>query len=74
MSKLDITTQDILRRLGPTSRSRSTKADALFRRLRMEQVDQLTDVLRGAPKAMKPDQLFERKEKTPKTVRTVKGD
>jgi|GEM_PF-6170631 len=52
MSKIDVTTQELLRRLGPTSRSRSAKADAVFRRLRLEQTDQITDALKRAPKSL----------------------
>ena len=52
MSKLDVTTNDLFQRLGPTSRSRSVKADAVFRRLRLEQSDQIADALSRAPKAI----------------------
>ncbi len=59
MSKLDVTTQDLFRRLGPTSRSRSVKADAVFRRLRLEQSDQIADALGRAPKIIKPAEIAE---------------
>ena len=52
MSKLDTTTQDLFQRLGPTSRTRSAKADALFRRLRLEQADQIAEALSRAPRAI----------------------
>ena len=54
MSQLEITTQDLLLRLGATSLSRSTKADALFRRLRLEKEDQMAEAFMRAPKT--PDQ------------------
>ncbi len=57
MSKIDVTTQDLLRRLGPTSRSRSSKADAVFRRLRMEQSDQIADALARAPKSIRAAEI-----------------
>ncbi len=50
MSKLDVTTQDLFLRLGTTSRTRSAKADALFRRLRMEEAGQIAEKLAGAPR------------------------
>ncbi|MEM8772655.1 MAG: hypothetical protein AAGD92_13500 [Pseudomonadota bacterium] len=52
MSKLDVTTQDLFLRLGPTSQSRSAKADAVFRRLRMEASDQLIEALSRAPRKL----------------------
>jgi len=49
MSKLDVTTQDLFLRLGATSLTRSAKADALFRRLRFDEQDQIKGALsRGA--------------------------
>ncbi|NOX95117.1 MAG: hypothetical protein GXP04_08480 [Alphaproteobacteria bacterium] len=50
MSKLNVTTQDLFLRLGATSMTRSTKADALFRRLRFNEQDQIASVLTGAPR------------------------
>ena len=52
MSQLEITTQDLLLRLGATSLSRSTKADALFRRLRLEKEDQMAEAFMRAPKTL----------------------
>lgn len=49
MSKIDITTHDLFMRLGGTSQLRRARADAVFRRLRIEQRDQIADALaRGA--------------------------
>lgn len=55
MSKHDVTTQDLLRRLGPTSRSRSAKADALFRRLRMADAEKIAEAISGAPAVVRPN-------------------
>lgn len=52
MSRLDVTTQELFLRLDKTSRSRSTKADVLFRRLRLEREDQIADALMRAPRAL----------------------
>lgn len=50
MSRMDVTTQELFLRLGTTSMSRSTRADALFRRLRTTEQDQLSNDLLRAPK------------------------
>ena len=55
MSQLEITTQDLFLRLGATSRSRSTKADALFRRLRLEKEDQIAEAFMRAPRKLDQD-------------------
>ena len=47
---MDVTTQELFLRLGTTSQSRSVRADALFRRLRHAEQDQLTAELARAPK------------------------
>lgn len=65
MSKIDVTTQDLLRRLGPTSRSRSTKADALFRLLRLEQADKVADALSRGPRAVKASEFTQKPVVTP---------
>ena len=52
MSRIDTTTQELFLRLGDTSQSRSARADALFRRLRSAEHDQLTADLSGAPKKL----------------------
>lgn len=52
MSRLDVTTQELFLRLDKNSRSRSAKADALFRRLRLEREDQIADALMRAPRAI----------------------
>ncbi|WP_411820411.1 hypothetical protein ABFZ85_03190 [Hyphococcus formosus] len=49
MSRMDMTTQDLFLRLGTTSISRSTRADALFRRLRDQETAQVNEQLFGAP-------------------------
>jgi hypothetical protein len=50
MSRIDVTTQELFLRLGDTSQSRSTRADAVFRRLRSAEHDQLTSDISAAPK------------------------
>lgn len=60
MSKLDVTTQELFLKLGPTSHSRSAKADAVFRRLRLESADQISDALMRAPKALDTSGVAER--------------
>ena len=52
MSRLDVTTQELFLSLDKTSQSRSAKADALFRRLRLEREDQIADALMRAPRAL----------------------
>ncbi|PQA86700.1 hypothetical protein CW354_14505 [Marinicaulis flavus] len=53
---MDVTTQELFLRLGTTSLSRSARADALFRRLRSAEQDQLAGDLMRAPKRVKtPD-------------------
>ena len=49
MSKLDTTTQELFLGLGSTSQSRSARADAVFRRLRLEKSEQIFDALMRAP-------------------------
>jgi len=76
MSRLDLTTQELLLRLGPTSHARSAKAELLFRRLRLEKQDQIADALMRAPKLLGPDDLAEtaprkpRKKKNPVEKKT----
>ncbi len=50
MSRIDVTTQELFLRLGDTSQSRSARADALFRRLRSAEQDQLSGDLLRAPR------------------------
>ena len=57
MSRLDITAQELLLRLGPTSQSRRAKAEALFRRLRLEKQDQIAEALMRAPKMIDASEL-----------------
>ena len=52
MSRLEVTTQELFLRLDKNSRSRSAKADAVFRRLRLEREDQIADALMRAPRAL----------------------
>jgi len=49
MSRMNLTTQDLLLRLGKTAQSRSARADAVFRKLRLNQRDQIADALSRAP-------------------------
>ena len=65
MSRLDVTTQDLFLRLDKNSRSRSAKADAVFRRLRLESEDQIADALMRAPRAL----TFNGKEEAPQKKR-----
>ncbi|GJL91368.1 hypothetical protein [Hyphococcus sp.] len=67
MSRIDVTTQELFLRLGDTSQSRSTRADAVFRRLRSMENDQLTADLFGAPKRLSPSVAQPRE--TPKALR-----
>ena len=57
MSKLDVTTQDLFLRLGATSLTRSAKADALFRRLRFDEQDQIKGALSRAPRRVDGDDI-----------------
>ena len=65
MSRLDVTTQELFLRLDKNSRSRSAKADAVFRRLRLEREDQIADALMRAPRALS----FVENEDTPQKKR-----
>lgn len=49
---MDVTTQELFLRLGTTSQSRSARADALFRRLRHAEQEQLSAELMRAPKRL----------------------
>lgn len=54
MSRIDITrTQELFQRLGATSQSRSVRADALFRRLREQEQDDVAKQLSKAPARLK---------------------
>ncbi len=64
MSKLDVTTHDLLQRLGPTSHLRSTRADLLFRRLRFDAQDQITEALMRAPKRIDTSAIDKQIEKS----------
>lgn len=50
MSRLDLTTHQLFLKLGQTPRTRSTRADALFRRLRKTEQEKLSQALVAAPK------------------------
>ncbi len=56
MSRMDVTTQDLFLRLGTTSLSRSTRADALFRRLRAAEQEHVASELLRAPKRLIVDE------------------
>jgi hypothetical protein len=49
MSRIDITTHDLFLRLGSTPRTRSARADKLFRRLRSEEEQEIAHSLLKAP-------------------------
>ena len=53
MSRMDLTTQELFLQLGTTSMSRSAKADALFRRLRDNEQDDVAEQLVRAPSRLK---------------------
>lgn len=57
MSKIDVTTRDLFMRLGATSQSRSARADAVFRRLRVEKQDLIADALMRAPRRLDASML-----------------
>ena len=52
VSKLDVTTQELFLRLGATSQLRRSRADALFRRLRFDKLDQIAEALTRAPRRL----------------------
>jgi hypothetical protein len=54
---MDVTTQELFLRLGSTARTRSAKADALFRRLRFDRSDQIADALTRAPRRLEASDL-----------------
>lgn len=49
---MDVTTRDLFMRLGSTSQRRSARADAVFRRLRVEKQDLIADALMRAPRRL----------------------
>lgn len=49
MGRMDVTTQELFLRLGTTSQSRSVRADALFRRLRDQEQEDVANQLSKAP-------------------------
>ena len=53
MSRIDITASELFLRLGATPRSRSARADKLFRRLRSEEQDAIAEALLKAPAAVR---------------------
>lgn len=54
MSRIDLSTHDLFLRLGSTPRSRSARADKLFRRLRSEEEQDIIDKLMKAPSRIAP--------------------
>lgn len=62
MSRIDLSTHDLFLRLGSTPRTRSARADKLFRRLRSEEEQEIFKSMTKAPKrlparkAKKPEQ------------------
>jgi hypothetical protein len=67
MSRIDTTTQELFLQLGTTSQSRSTRADALFRRLRSAEEEQLASELLRAPKRLSVGNAIP--QETPKALR-----
>jgi len=49
MSRMDLSTYDLFLRLGTTPRTRSARADQLFRRLRSEEEQEIIDSITKAP-------------------------
>lgn len=54
MSRIDLSTQELFLRLGSTPRTRSTRADKLFRQLRSEEQQALDEALLKAPARIAP--------------------
>ncbi|MEQ8179878.1 MAG: hypothetical protein RIC52_18035 [Amphiplicatus sp.] len=54
MSRIDLSTGELFLRLGSTPRSRSARADKLFRRLRSEEEQELAQSLAKAPRKVTP--------------------
>ncbi len=54
MSRIDLSTGELFLRLGSTPRSRSARADKLFRRLRSEEEQELAQSLAKAPRRITP--------------------
>ncbi len=67
MSKIELTTQDIFRRLATTSHSRSARADVLFRRLRFTKQDQIADALMRAPRMLDASTIDDVEEESPRS-------
>ena len=63
MSKIDVSTQELFLKLATTSQARSTKADAVFRRLRLEKSDQIAEALMRAPQRLDDEALDEKPKK-----------
>lgn len=49
MSRIDLSTQELFLRLGSTPRTRSVRADSLFRRLRAEEAQSVARTIFTAP-------------------------
>ncbi|NJO33624.1 MAG: hypothetical protein HC869_11250 [Rhodospirillales bacterium] len=52
MSRIDITAGELYLRLGATPRSRSARADKLFRKLRSEEQDALSQAMLKPPRKL----------------------
>lgn len=52
MSRIDLSTHELFLRLGATPRSRSARADKLFRRLRSEEQQEIVEAMTKAPKRL----------------------
>lgn len=72
MSKLDVTTRDLFMRLGSTSQLRSARADAVFRRLRIEKQDRIADALSRAAHRLEPSILGGGAENGPTNKKTLR--
>jgi hypothetical protein len=56
MSRIDRSTHELFLRLGSTPRTRSTRADKLFRQLRADEQKELTEALQKAPARLEAPQ------------------
>lgn len=64
MSRIDITTHDLFLRLGSTPRTRSARADKLFRRLRSEEEQEIAQSLLKAPARISPAATADKHDKS----------
>lgn len=61
MSRIDLSTYDLFLRLGSTPRTRSARADKLFRRLRSEEEQEIIESITKSPARLSLRKDAERK-------------